>query len=120
MIVQTQGTYVITKPGVPHMVFNLGHSVAEATNFFLEGHQRLITNIYKENKLVYKFLICMCKEGARKKQKLQIARILRSSFNSTNLLTYANRVDKLTHGRKKRSGAKKKKNSKFTRVKVTQ
>ena len=41
-LLQLAGRHVISKPRVPHMVFNIGASAAEITNFCLEKHIELL------------------------------------------------------------------------------
>ena len=86
------------------MVFNIGESVAEATNFCLEGHDQLLDDVELDGKLLYKFLVCFCEEGRIKK----VPRILKSSFNVLKTMRYEDRADKKTAGRKSRKNAKRK------------
>ena len=96
-ILQFPGHYVCIKPRVAHMVFNLGDSVAEATNFCLEGHSELLKDHYVLGKLVYKFLVCYCEEG----KETGVPRLRKISFTRLSKMKYNDRKDKKTRGKLK-------------------
>ena len=114
-LLQFPGHYAFLKPRVAHMVFNLGETVAEATNFCLEGHQKLLENHYELEQCVYEFLVCKCRFGRKKR----IPRILKSSFTRFAKFTFANRPSKQTRGKQKLLGTKKKTNKRFQHKKAS-
>ena len=107
---------MVVKPKVPHMVFNIGDSVAEATNFCLEGHIRLLQDITLEcGHVIYKYLVCLCEQGKEKK----VPRIELKNLAKVSSMNYADREDKKTAGKRKLLGAKKSAAKRFCRGKVT-
>ena len=98
------------------MVFNIGDSVAEATNFCLEGHIRLLQDITLEcGHVIYKYLVCLCEQGKEKK----VPRIELKNLAKVSSMNYADREDKKTAGKRKLLGAKKSAAKRFCRGKVT-
>ena len=95
-ILQFPGNYVYIKPRVAHMVFNLGDSVAEATNFCLEGHMELLKDHYVAGQLAYKYLVCYCEEGKFN----GIPRLRKISFRRVSAMKFEDR-DKNTRGKQK-------------------
>ena len=96
-LLQFPGRHVISKPSVPHMVFNLGDSVAEATNFCLEKHLELLETQLEGDNPIYKYIVCSCGEG---KERL-VARLPKSCFIGVSRMSFANREDKKTAGKQK-------------------
>ena len=98
------------------MVFNIGESVAEATNFCLEGHIKLLQDRTLEcGDVIYKYLVCFCTEGKEKK----VPRIELKSIAKVSSMSYADRDDKKTAGKRKILLNMKNKAKHFSRRKVT-
>ena len=107
---------MVVKPKVPHMVFNIGDSVAEATNFCLEGHIKLLQDLTLEcGHVIYKYIVCFCEEGKEKK----VPRIELKSLVKVSSMSYANRDDKKTAGKRKLVRAEKSAAKRFCHEKVT-
>ena len=113
-ILQFPRRYVVVKPKVPHMVFNIGDSVAEATNFCLEGHTKLLCDVKRSKHVLYKYLVCNCEDG----RENGVPRIRKVHLERISKMSFANRRDKRTAGKQKLSRSKKKKTAMFTHKKV--
>ena len=117
-IIQFPGRHVVVKPKVPHMVFNIGESVAEATNFSLEDHAELLNDVRLAcGELRYKFLVCRCRDKKPKKQWRHIPRIELKSLAKVSSMRYDER-DKKTAGKRRLTGAKKNTKKHFHHRKV--
>lgn len=113
-ILQFPRRYVVIKPKVPHMVFNIGESVAEATNFFLENHIHLLNDVRRGKDVLYKYLVCKCEDG-----KGTVPHVRKVSLKKISNMSFANRRDKRSAGKQKLSRAKKKRSARFTHFKVS-
>ena len=106
---------MVVKPKVPHMVFNIGESVAEATNFSLEGHKDLLDEVRLAcGDLGYKFLVCHCKDRESK----HVAKIELRSLAKVSSMQYDERHKK-TAGKRRLRGAKKNIKKHFSMRKVS-